>query len=1192
MGNTTTEFKVMCKRCGTKEIGYSGMMYEKMKEYGQSRPEYCDECRQQLLLEKMTMGAAYFSAKTLYGVDMTEAIPGELGKVYHPSRPHVKVEKQSTFDQSKFGATPNKIVEIYEWLKAPEHQVVVVVGDTGSGKSTALPYWLIYPPEGVPDDFFVRDGQILITQPRIVATTEIAKYMGVLLGSSVGRGFDIGYRYSKDRNADRFNAAFLATDGSLINMIKNGQLADLSVVMIDEAHERSLNIDVILRLLKDQLPLYPHLKVLIVSATINQDLFLDYFGRDTATIVTFEAKRKFEYVRHFAEEDEKLPYENPGKLRRQLVPAMVRKITWLLEQQFEGKKKKGHVLAFLQGVKPINEAVAGVISAVEASPRLKGKVEVFPLYSDLNEKEKDHALAGSDPDKVRVIISTNVAEASVTVDGVVYVIESGVENQAQWNIEKLEGRVGLELISQANAKQRWGRSGRTQPGEVFCLYTEEQFNAMVPYPVPAIQRSSMDQMILLLKDIGIDDIDEGWIQTPIEEELNRAYTSLQSSGAIDDDGMMTEYGSILRNFAYEATLTDLILLADRFGCAEEVATLLPVIKNGGHKGFLIWDGNWDQPTKHKVAGLQQVLWDGCRDDVEFILKMYCWWIDPPRIDGKKNHKSAESLRAELAETFFIDFDVFADDINPEREQILRLLNMHKHDRNFRPVDLKLVDRTRVILVYCLPGFTPVESEYVFNSRIESVAGQSATYQMVIPEKHVEKVKVIKAEQSSPLRLARELMEWEAESESYESIYGRLFADPTVPVEDTTSFDSFVLNHKVGDELMVFVNGVNTQPGDNRRSLAVTEMVSGQQFWMEPADIAFTLSAGVIDQLPAGTNLKVKLRSIDAKNRSARLTCLPIAEVELQKVRKGQTKAKVVEIRNDGKIVFLAEASKPEEGFVLVIHATEKVLGKQVTEFAVGETYSVSFNQPRDDWEYRANLPDVNERLRGYLSQKNCPLKWEQGKLSFKGKMKYMDLLMMGDVDSSVGFLRAVDYLYLSSNMVWARMVSGANWRETVEAIFPIGMLVAVEVRSVLSIGAIVKVTDSMNGFVHVSQINSYRRIENAQKVLVVGQELFGKVIGYDEARQQLNINLAIPENSPQQMYKTGQQLQGNVTSLTDYGAFVELGLGNSGLVHKSNMGRRVRLPSEVLSVGDVITVEVLSVTEERGKPKISLRLTK
>ncbi len=765
MPKTTTEFKVMCKRCNAVEIGYSGMMYEKMKEYGQSRPEYCEDCRKALLLEKMTMGAAYFSVRTLPGEDLTIAIPGELGMVYHPQRPHVKVEKPSTFDASKFGATPDKIVDVYKWLKDKNHQVAIIIGETGSGKSTALPYWLIYPPEGVPKDFFIRDGQILITQPRIVATTSIAEYMGVLLGSSVGKGFDIGYRYSKDRNNDRFNAAFLATDGSLINMIMKGQLADLGVIMIDEAHERSENIDIILRLLKDQLPLYPHLKVLIVSATINRESFLKYFGEDTAKVIEFEAKRKFEYKRFFAKEEEKLPYDDPRQLRNKLVPALVKKVVWLLNEQIKGKTK-GNILAFLQGVKPIEEAVIELNKAITSSPILKDKVEVYPLYSDLDIKKKDLALKGSGSGKIRVIVSTNVAEASVTVDGIVYVVESGVENQANWKSDTLETKVGLTLISQANAKQRWGRSGRTAPGEVYCLYTEAQFKSMRDYPIPAIQRSSMEDIILLLKKLGVDDIDNGWIDGPDSTELTRSMASLHKSGAIDEDDMLTEYGSILREFAYTAALTDLIVMSDRFGCAVEVATLLPVIKNGGHKRLLARNDEWDKKEQQKANTAHQILWKNCKDDVEFILKLYSLWSER----GEK-----------WAKEFYINHEIFKD-IETERSQILRLLNGHKHDRNTREINFKLVNRTRVILAYCVPFGVVPEAVYAYKTNLQTAVGASATYQLKIPEKMKKVVDENLDNTKTLFSLARDLMDIDP-NEADDDIKARLFANSQISLED-------------------------------------------------------------------------------------------------------------------------------------------------------------------------------------------------------------------------------------------------------------------------------------------------------------------------------------------------------------------------------------------------------------------------
>lgn len=942
MPRMTVEYEVNCKRCGEK-IGYSGMMYEKIKEFGQSRPEYCEKCRAILILEKMTMGAAYFSVKTLPGADMTIAIPGTLGMVYHPQRPHIRKENPDKFDASKFGATAEKIVELYEWLKDKDHQYAIIVGATGSGKSSALPYWMVYPPKGVPEDFFIRDGQIMITQPRILATTSLSDFLGVLMGSSVGKGFDVGYRYSKDRNADRFNAVFLATDGTLINMIKNGQLADLSVLVIDEAHERSLNIDVILRLLRDQLPLYPHLKVLIVSATINKELFVNFFGPKNAKVIEFEAKRKFDYKVFFASEAEKLPYDNPRLLKKVIVAGVAKKVCWLLKEEIEGRKTRGHILAFLQGEKPIQEAVSIIRKYVEADPKLKDVVEVFPLYSSLPEDQANWAMKGKDERKIRVVVCTNVAEASVTVEGAVHEVETGIENQARWNIEEEEKRIELNYISQANAQQRWGRLGRTAPGEVHCLYTKAQYQAMIPFPIPAIQRSSMDEIVLLLKDLGIDELEEGWLQDPVKEEMGRSYKSLQGVGAIDSDGMLTEYGAMLREFSYSATLTDLIVLSDRFGCATEIATILPVIKNGGHIHLLVSDPDWDLKTKKRVEAIHGALWKDCRDDVEFILKLYQLWSNPP--DLKKNEGKNLSLkerREAWAEEFFINNDVFAEEVEVERTQILQLLSAHKHDKNLREINLAMIPRARIILTFCVP-FAPVEEKYSFK--------QKGDFQVGLPD------------------------------------------------ED---------------------------------SRVITEQKEKKSSWMSFA-------------------------------------------------------------RN-----LIGVESRPYDG-----------------------------------------LERINKE----------PL------------------------------LSADDYMKGLS----------AEWQKIIANDFPVGKIALGTIKTVSDAGATVILTSGENGFVHVGKIGGSHKINSALEVFKNGDAIYVKVIGYNPERMQLLFSTAIVENSPLRTKKPGQIIQGKVISLTDFGAFVDVGMGYAGMIHVSKFGRRINKPADMVAIGNIVKVEVLEVREEKGAIRVALR---
>ncbi len=1188
MTDKTVEFSVNCKRC-EKPIGYSGMMFEKMEKSGQSRPEYCESCRKILASEKMTMGAAYYSLETVPGVDLTEAIPGELGKVYHPDRPHVKKETEKTFDETKFGATPGKIVEIYNWLKSPKHQVVIVKGGTGSGKSTALPYWLIFPPEGVPKDFFTRDGQIAITQPRIVATTGVSKYLGSLLGSSVGKGFDIGYRYSKDRNADRFNAAFMATDGTLINMIKMGQLSELSVVMIDEAHERSLNIDIILHLLKDQLPLYPHLKLLIVSATINAESFLEYFGKETATLVEFEPKSKFTYVENYADEKDKLSYDDPRQLKKQLVPALVKKVVWLLNEEVEGRKPRGHVLAFLQGVKPIEDAVTALRAAVLANPKMKDQIEIFPLYSDLSEEDTDRAIGNTDTKKIKVIVSTNVAEASITVEGVVYVIESGVENQAQWEVEETKKMIELRLISKANARQRWGRSGRTRNGEVFCLYTKKQFDAMLDFPIPAIQRSSMDEIILKLKELGIDDYDKDWIDAPVGDELKRSVASLKGSGAIDGDDMLTEYGALLSKFQYPASLADLVIMADRFGCAVEIATILPIIKVGGFRSFLAHDTSWDEPTKQRAENVQKVLWQGCKDDVEFIFRMFSFWQNPPDAPGDKgdSKKIIASRRDDWAKAFYVNFEMFDDGIVPEREKIMQLLSAHRKDRNTRNLEFDLLERVRMVLAFSIP-FVPVTDSYNYNPRLVVKSGGDACCQLSIPADRVEKILTLRKQNASPIKLALDSMSWGEGSESLESVLKRLLTAPVLPASDTKLFEAFVSKYKVGDELSVDVIGYTEHSGDFRISLTIKDPETGYEAWLTPSDISFTQSSAVVKQIPVGTKLRVCVKTINTGKKFVQLSCLPLVEVELEKSYSQQRKvdgkiiarAKVIDVRNDKKVIFIAEMSRPAEGFVMVIHANENVLGKPSEDFKVGDVCLVSF-VPDTGFEYKSILSIVSDGLRKYFSQQGSRLGWKDGRLVFKGKMKYVDLVEFAKLDNDPAYLAALDYLYLASNMNWASRVNDSGWIEIVKKNITVGQLVEVTIKSILSSGVLVELPNDKTGFVSAGAINPFRLVNNLQSALKVGERYKAKVVGFNEERQQVNLSLSIPENGPLVRFKKGQQLDGFVYNITKYGAFVNLSLGYSGLIYVLKMP-----PS--LKVGDFVRVEILDVSLQKNEVRISL----
>lgn len=734
------EWNVKCKRC-RKPMGYSDRSYRHSLQYGHSRPEYCEDCQREHRQEKAQMGAPYFGLRP-----EQEAI-SDMSMVYHPSREHQVEDKPSHFDETLYGLTQEKIRQIADWFSDPTHRVVVVVGPTGSGKSTALPYWLVNPPEGIAHDYFTRDGQILVTQPRIVATTGITKYLGTeLLGSSIGAGFDIGYTYSRHRRSDWRNVVAFCTDGILINEIVKGHLNRYGLIIIDEAHERSLNIDQILRLIKDRMGLYPNLKLVIASATIDAEFFRDFFGPEMATIIEIEGKQRVDkdgnpvsYEVFFADEEEALPYskEDMLPLGKQIVRAVVNKTMWLITEIVEGHKELGDILVFLQGVAPIDKAVEQLTSKVKRNKKLAKVVEVYPLYRALSEAEKDKVLDEEpEPGKLRVVVSTNIAEASLTVDGVVYEIETGVENQPTFNPNTGVTKVPLTLISKANAKQRWGRTGRTRNGEVYCLYTKKQFETLFPeYPVAEIQRSSMEEIVLTTKAAGITHINDGWLENPSIEEINRSIQTLQEYEALSADGSLTQRGLMLRSFSYPIKLIDLILLADDWGCAVEVATLLPIIKNGGQRRLLKWQYSWDAYTKQEARQKHLALMAGCLDDVEFILKLYKAWDELPWLSHKQlqdlSEAELETVQTQWAQVNFVDHAVLQDEIKVERDEVLQRLFGHRKDNRYRSINFDLIDRVRLLLSVALPEVTLTHSVegYEFNTRVEPDEGSVVTCQV-------------------------------------------------------------------------------------------------------------------------------------------------------------------------------------------------------------------------------------------------------------------------------------------------------------------------------------------------------------------------------------------------------------------------------------------------------------------------------
>jgi len=686
---------IPCKTCG-KDVAYSDHIYEKkMAQLGYSEPEYCDDCRKKHRRIKNSLGMPYFHRRPRM-VDGNGGNDESCTSVFHPERIRAKEEMAVQFTLDDYGVTEEQVREVFKWFENPKHQVAILIAETGAGKSTAMPMSMIMPPNGESADLFTEHGAIAITQPRIVAT-DTADYVGEQTGSCVGKGQMIGKINSRSRDtADFNNIAFFATEGIVVNFLKNGKLGQISTLIIDEAHERSLNIDVILRLVKRRLTQFPHLKVIITSATIDGESFRDYFGEDTAAIIHLSGEeRKAEIFQNFASESDVLSYDNASRLARGIVDHVVKKTKELFRGMKDGSVKTGDMLVFLHGIKAINEAVEKMMHFFAEDDFFASKAIALPLHSRLSKSEQKRASNPTPNKKFKVVFSTDIAQTSVTIKNLIHVIDTGLINESQWDGHN--ERIVPVLNSQSSAKQRWGRVGRMQDGYAHCLYTEEQFESFPEHTTPEIQRSNLQSVALTLKSAGINSASGGdWLAQPNEAEVNRVDDVLLQQGFVDEDGDITTQGHTLMQFGEYMDVAPLIVASMRYGCAVEMATVLPVLRPGGIRDLLQWDYKWDVYRKHYITEIQtHMMHCWCDDDIELVLHL---------VRVSKGILLDESERKEFVETYGVNLPAIKK-VLEERDKILSKMQsgMRNLDlTNVRDIDMSLSEVVRILFAYYMP----------------------------------------------------------------------------------------------------------------------------------------------------------------------------------------------------------------------------------------------------------------------------------------------------------------------------------------------------------------------------------------------------------------------------------------------------------------------------------------------------------
>ncbi len=702
------EWKQVCKDCG-REFGYSDISYQSDVEHGQSRPERCPEHRKSHNREISRVGCSHFQLKPRIAPYPILGLP-YVGHIGHGRRVLESTERQPETKGMDFGITDEDIRNLYEALQS--HQVVVVVGPTGSGKSTLLPFRLIEP-LGLPRDFFTQHGPVIITQPRIQATRMIPAIVGErLLGSSVGPGYEVGYRYRQAEEYDGRNRLIYVTDGSLLNWIAEGKTGQYSIIMIDEAHERSCNIDLILALLKRELLKYPHLRLIIASATIDAEGFIRSFKDVTEPkLLEFQGKKSFGYTVEFRSGSPVSEDDLPDFLADKIIDIL--KTT-----------DDGGILGFLHGQAAIESAVERVGESLEVITRTEGggilgifskkrgsnrnaPIWVFPLYTGLGVRAGKEALKPLDPITLqgkeitprRVVIATNVAETSLTVPDIVYVVDSGMIKQTEWDIVARTTRLVTRRHSKDGCKQRWGRAGRVRQGFVYTLYTEEEFvddKVFLPHTSPEITRSCLDDVILTAKASGVSNLERLlWVEKPSDIELQRVNGVLHSREVVDEDGDLTESGFELWQLHRSLDEGSLLVFADRFGCAIEAATALAFLPRLGanlyrdcypNERLFRWDSRWDASTKSAVAAIHNGLRVGCKDDLAFAIKIAVCYLQA----NKGNQVGSWARR------HFLNEAALKQALDEQNKMIESLLGAQRWQK-IRDIDVSLLERLRFII---------------------------------------------------------------------------------------------------------------------------------------------------------------------------------------------------------------------------------------------------------------------------------------------------------------------------------------------------------------------------------------------------------------------------------------------------------------------------------------------------------------
>ena len=444
-----------------------------------------------------------------------------------------------------------------EFLAAvKDHQVLVLVGETGSGKTTQIPQYLH-------EIGYSELGKIGCTQPRRVAAMSVAARVAQEM--NVRLGHEVGYSIRFENCTSKSTVIQYMTDGMLLReILTEPDLASYSCMVIDEAHERTLHSDILFGLVKDIVRFRNDLKLIISSATMDAEKFSKYF--DDASIFMIPG-RMFPVDIYYTKSPE-----------ADYVDAAV--VTVL--QIHVSQPLNGDILVFLTGQEEIETAAEILTQRTRnLGSRIKELV-ICPVYANLPSEQQAKIFEKTPKGARKVVLATNIAETSLTIDGICYVIDTGFNKQKSFNARSGMESLVVTPVSQAAANQRAGRAGRTQPGKCFRLFTAWSFqHELEPNTIPEILRTNLGNVVLMLKSLGINDLLHfDFMDRPPADALIRALEQLYALGALNDRGELTKLGRRMAEFPLEPMLSKAVIASEKFECVSEVLSTVSMLSLG------------------------------------------------------------------------------------------------------------------------------------------------------------------------------------------------------------------------------------------------------------------------------------------------------------------------------------------------------------------------------------------------------------------------------------------------------------------------------------------------------------------------------------------------------------------------------------------------------------------------------------